>query len=701
MCRYSAQAISSSCPAEDRLDSRGADMADCRPPGFGSEPDWWLRSYRIESYFADRDSPFAFPCDRFRIYSDEPRNRAIAEIDGVAAGLTFLDKLENLIDVFPERGLRGGSSATDLGLNNDDPYPKDLDIHGDDHQCALIHGSIQVDLPAEPNLDESFGSEPDLDFPVEKTGDVGKAWRGLGSLRRGMKAEFRRFNEVASRAASTTMSRLRSKFPSSRALADCGTLVYRDVLDGLCPSTLEEIFAFASLSHAMSRILVRQKRMEDAQVLLGVQRWRDCIGNVDEKSVFDTLASEMWPSSCMFSTQPERAASGSLSQAIPGLEGLDNTSQFLKKAANITATEMGHIPGDVSHTGDTGPPPSSLEDDVLNITERTAEEFNFSQLCRFGDGDPYLRPMNIEPRELSKSCGPDQPIPGYNPPHFHRPPLGGHSPASNQPPSDCHTSPVSSSLPSSSSCGQRFYRFPVTDEVFDCKAINLRNTVTFLAVLAFASDWGDGFYLFSGSGKTAAHNRTGSAWARERSKTERKLRREFFDPLKKVGTDDAGFLALLAVAKRFVVLGLLGTKDEVQDYLIAISKEFLTCGDRQAKFARWVLLGQSPSSTAASSSKPEQQNKRRKPSERQLGDGGPTRKKQCIYRCEHPGCGGEYHSASGLSKHKKKHLPVTEIVRCDVCEYSSDRRDLVRQHFLRQHGPDLPPYLQEVRRGHR
>lgn len=522
-----------------------------------------------------------------------------------------------------------------------------------------------------------------------------------------MKAEFRRFDDVASGSASATICRLRSRFPSFRALADCGTLVYRDELDGLCPDTLEEIFAFASLSHAMSRILVRQRRMEEAQVLSGVQRWRDCIDNADERSAFDTLASKMWPSSCVSSTQPEQAATGPHSHAIPEREGWGDTSRFLQKVATIAATEMGHLPGDASNTGGPGLPPVSLEQEVLNLTGLTGEEFDFSQLRRFGDSNDYVPPKGIDTREVSKWCAPSQPIPGYTGKLSPLcPPLLGDQPMSTPPAPDFQMppSPLSSTRPPSG--GQRLYHFPITDEVFDCKAINLRNTITFLAVLAFASDSGDGFYLFSGSGKTAIHSRTGSTWASERSKAERRLRRVFFDPLKKAGANDAGFLALLAVAKKFVVLGLLGTENEVQDYLIAISKEFLTCGSRQAKFIRWIF-GQSPSSVAANSSKPTQpgkpaqKNKRRDPPETQLGDDGPTKKKQRIYRCEHPGCGCEYHSASGLSKHKKKHVPVTKVVYCDNCEYSSNRRDLVRQHFLRQHGKSLPPSLQEIRRGHR
>jgi len=42
--------------------------------------------------------------------------------------------------------------------------------------------------------------------------------------------------------------------------------------------------------------------------------------------------------------------------------------------------------------------------------------------------------------------------------------------------------------------------------------------------------------------------------------------------LKKSGAEDIRFLALLAVAKTFVVLGQLATKEEVQKYLLVVSE---------------------------------------------------------------------------------------------------------------------------------
>lgn len=385
-----------------------------------------------------------------------------------------------------------------------------------------------------------------------------------------MEAEIRRFNDVSSKLTSPAILRIRSRFQSFKALADYGILVCRDVSEGLYPSTLEEVFAVASVSHAISRLLVYQKRMEEAQVLSGVRRWRDCIDKVDERRVFDTLASAMWPSSCVSFTKPGQLTTNPQSQTTPPTEALDNASHILQTIIPVFGIDR--LSGDALHAGDTRIPPASLQEGVLDITDRTAKRFGFSQLCHDNGGDSYVPPKDTDPRELSRFCRPDQHIPDYNPSTSHLPPLEARLPTPTPPIPSCESSSPQPFSASSPRDDHRLYHFPITEEVFDCKAINLRNTTTFLAVLTFASNYGDGLYLLSGSGMTAAHSGIGSVRANERSKTEKRLRKEFFDPLKKAGTEDAGFLALLAVAKEFVVRGSLRTKAEVEDYLIAISK---------------------------------------------------------------------------------------------------------------------------------
>jgi hypothetical protein len=177
------------------------------------------------------------------------RTRGLAEIDGIVAGLKYLDKMEK------HAALSAGSRAFD-------------------DQTEMLRG-----------------------LPAETTREVAKLLGRLRLLKRGVGAEFQRFNDMTSGSVSPAIRHLRTQFSSSKALTYGGIFVYRDVFDGLLPETLADIFALFCLFHTISPISMHRKRMEEAQVLSGVQRWRDCIQDVDERGAFDCLALRMRPSS--------------------------------------------------------------------------------------------------------------------------------------------------------------------------------------------------------------------------------------------------------------------------------------------------------------------------------------------------------------------------------------------------------------------
>ncbi|GAB1314662.1 hypothetical protein MFIFM68171_04872 [Madurella fahalii] len=570
--------------------------------------DLLLRSSRVETFLADPLRPFAISAEIFEIR--EHTKRALAEVDGMIAGLKFLDKVEREDGVESlQRGLR---YVDDFGLRG---------LGSGHFQCQRWGDDTVLDIA----LDEIFEDAPEPNSPAQMTRDLDRSWRGLRSLRKGMRAEFQRFKAIASGSIPPTIRKLHAQLFSSRALADRGTLVYRDVLEGLVPDTLADIFAFASLSHAISRMLVRQKRMQEAQVLSGLQRWSDYIKDADERDAFVILASRMWPS--RFASPPPRERpptfdphGGDHSLHFP------NNTHFLQQVAIIASAEMGHLAENLSETGQSGISSANLEQDVVDVTSLTEQEFNFSLLLGFGDnGDDYEAPKDIDPREIGRFCEPKQPIPGYI-----LSPLGASmtncSPASSLPAAGCQITPPPPPHKSPFIC-ERLYEFQITKKVSDCAVLNLRNMVLFLAVFAFVKDAGECFCRLSGRGKTVARSRTGSTSASECSKTERKLQREFFEPLKRAGADDACFLALLAVAKKFVVLGLFGTEEEVQGYLFTVSREYFKSHGKRAEFISWIL-GKSPSPSAASNDTPAKRGKRRNPSDSQLSEGPPGSKRQ-------------------------------------------------------------------------
>nr|XP_036581373.1 uncharacterized protein CTRU02_08423 [Colletotrichum truncatum]KAF6789724.1 hypothetical protein CTRU02_08423 [Colletotrichum truncatum] len=125
-------------------------------------------------------------------------------------------------------------------------------------------------------------------------------------------------------------------------------------------------------------------------------------------------------------------------------------------------------------------------------------------------------------------------------------------------------------------------------------------------------DTGDYFFLLSNRGATVTCQKTGSGYASSRSKAERKLRKEFFKPLKKAMASNESFLALLSVAKKFVVVGSLSTLEEVQDYLLALSTQLISPEDH-VSFVRWIF--NNPGEAEVKQHSPSLNRKRKTPSD--------------------------------------------------------------------------------------
>ncbi|KAK1573950.1 uncharacterized protein LY79DRAFT_696681 [Colletotrichum navitas] len=155
---------------------------------------------------------------------------------------------------------------------------------------------------------------------------------------------------------------------------------------------------------------------------------------------------------------------------------------------------------------------------------------------------------------------------------YHLNPLRDHIPSETfLPMDDSHIIPPSSPTPNKehASVGSEMVKrdiinFKCFNRDNDTAIFKLRDTPMFLVVLAFSQDTGEFFYRLSGYGKTVHCIKRGSAYAGERSKTERKLQKEVFAPMKKSESGNVAFLALLSVAEKFVILGSLRTLEDVR-----------------------------------------------------------------------------------------------------------------------------------------
>jgi len=514
-----------------------------------------LPNARIASYLAEDNGPLHL-CRINATYSQrEATRRAVAEIDGMFAGLKYLDKMQkSTIDPLVDDDF-GPPSSFDEDWSW--PGPEDLFPSDTEHPLFIRELALFGQDAADSIRPDGAGTDPEQPVPPTQPAiDKEKAWEGLLVLRISMRGEFRHFQQAVSKSTSVPLHDLKLCFASSTSLIDRGILVCRDVLAGMVPGTLSEIFAFACLSHAISRILVRRKRMLPNQVLLGLPRWRDCIFDSQEREAFDTLASEMWPSSFCSPAKGDGSdlpgypvGGATLNTNVPEIQ--DDASQFLQWPARVISDEMRY-----------GFQPDR---DVLPWTTLTGSEFGFHRLQVLEEGTDshrYAVPQGIDPRD-PRFCEPELSIPGYS---FCRysPPIGS-----------AYLSPnigIASSIPDAPPSSRGLYNFQIDERVSECTAFNLRNTVGFLAVSAFITETGEKFYRLSASGMTVTQGGTGSAFAERRSKAERKLRSEFLGPLKRAGAKDVRFLALLSVAKAFVVLGHLRTEEEVQKYMLQVSE---------------------------------------------------------------------------------------------------------------------------------
>jgi hypothetical protein len=107
------------------------------------------------------------------------------------------------------------------------------------------------------------------------------------------------------------LRRLRQQIKSSSDFLVTGILTFRRVLQGLVPSTLEEVLAFVSLSHVISEELWFKGRMtEPLNFHAGFPGWMRAIRSKAEQAAFQELAACLWPGSALaFESGGKRAES--------------------------------------------------------------------------------------------------------------------------------------------------------------------------------------------------------------------------------------------------------------------------------------------------------------------------------------------------------------------------------------------------------
>ncbi|KAM6513570.1 hypothetical protein FALCPG4_015962 [Fusarium falciforme] len=116
----------------------------------------------------------------------------------------------------------------------------------------------------------------------------------LKDLNRVFRSRHRRFHRLAAESLSMNLRSfadgLRAKCPKPKDLRRLGTRIFRQVVQGISPTTLLEIFAFISLSQTMGTVMRRWGIKVDLDPRTGDYfAWRTCIEDEADRSLYDEI----------------------------------------------------------------------------------------------------------------------------------------------------------------------------------------------------------------------------------------------------------------------------------------------------------------------------------------------------------------------------------------------------------------------------
>lgn len=220
--------------------------------------------------------------------------RALAETDGLLAGMRILDKAEPL-DQDRDRDRDAGRPGNTILYDESRfllDYPSEASwvtttAGHHDSPPSQFHGPIgPMDflpqlrtgvIPAVSGVNgqqnlvrrESPSRVSTWYDNTSADGDAPTQWAVLRRLRRAMVGHHRRLLGAIANSPLPAASKLAHAYPNAKAMREKGILTFRDILHGVSPTGLAGVFAFASLSYAMSALLLERGRLKREHILLG------------------------------------------------------------------------------------------------------------------------------------------------------------------------------------------------------------------------------------------------------------------------------------------------------------------------------------------------------------------------------------------------------------------------------------------------
>ncbi|KAK1749744.1 hypothetical protein QBC47DRAFT_395253 [Echria macrotheca] len=612
--------------------------------------------------------------------SQERLDTAIAEINGLMVGMHYQDRLET-----PSPAAKAESPPL---------YPTEI---SDDDLDRV--GDLSVDLSAvEPVPDMQ-----DWERGFLEDGPLERQWTAIRNLRAETALQHTQFLLSVGKLNNPIITKLFSTYNNPRTLRRAGAQIFNGILHGSTPQTIKSVFAFASFSYAISKLLVRDGAMKEDEVFADLGVWQALIHDLKEKEAFNLLARELWPEA--------RNLPLSLAPSINATTDTTvGTSSHLPKNPEQSFAAASNDDGFIADLPAAGY--MTMGQDLPDFDFKLGLELGlaFQQDVSSGSG---MHAMPDNPGEMGFRRSIDYlngthdafdfaAVVGMAAPPFssqgHRTPIVPefNGPAHSRSPDH----PIHSASPNTS-----------PRHTANTAGLDGEDGGVFLVVLSFMQDIGRLLSILAGG--DASYVR------RHQSQQERSRKRGefythalecFFKPRYSCRDGNSPvFSTLLSLAEISTRKGILQSIDEIKHYLISVAVGILPPGDLFNRFHLFVEHDITPASLNAHQarvSSPSHLRKRRRTVASDNGDSSPDqgqserdskRPRKCQY------CDMVYGSASALSKHKKKHPEAGKpVFPCGFgnCEYTSARADRVREHFRKKHpGAVLPRNVQSGERG--
>lgn len=474
-------------------------------------------------------------------------DRAFAEIDGLMAGFTILDETTCDGQVSP------GSSTPSSPISV-------AEMHMPEASSSVCTYQYATELSVDDIEDRHSSGVPSAGHPDSHPElgpkSLSTQWTAIRSLGGEIEQHHQKFLSEPSFAKDPILGQLRDFYQDSKGIRKTGILLFRDILDGYCPTKLNEIFAFASLAYSVSALLYREGRIERSQILGGLRSWIDSISDPGEREAFIKLAPHLWPEAkdqlhdiptqqkacvgkAQASIQPfnQTMSSGVLDHFGGVPSNTDPTDVYNDLLPGSWSTYANNINPSQAH--------SELFDQLMDLTGHTNETWGFSHLQSSNDNSFNHFDRTADPSHTDTLWSGPSNQPSFN----------------SQMPITEHAS-----VPTRTDNA-------VASQTTEQKKqhMDLRDTYVFIAVIAYLTEINELLDRLSGWGLFSKPEKRYKAAEEEHKRFYKSVKEEFFEPRSCGWVPHPNYNALLSIAKNFAREACLRTAQDVQHYLISVA----------------------------------------------------------------------------------------------------------------------------------